>query len=555
MLLLVVQFSAMPFFDSPWAIQDKERNLWYIIPFMMGNGFLLQAFFVVCGFFAARLLRTHGLKAVLWDWLRYLLLPVALTAVTIIPVSDWMFQRAVRNKLQESASSKSVCTAGKEANIWCAAKEGNLLVVKKHLLAGKIDVNAPDPQFGFTPLTWATIAGHIDAATLLIGVGAKVNGKNHDGGTALHEAVFMGRDDVAEFLLLNDADKAAVDNAGKVVLSRGTTKWDHVLAKMGEWRIERDPRDVCGGRLAIANLFLDYKEAENVDTTTRVKEQRNSLVWRLLTHKATAYHLWFLWHLCLLLPVFVFLYTFCTRRWRGLPPRLVRSSLRYLWLIPLTIIPQWYMSAQGTVAGFCSDVSPTILPPLRVLLYYGIFMLFGALYYDSNDRSSEVGKRWYILLPIGFLLIFPAGLIYGVLRFVIPDLWLGANISDWQHLTSVAVQVTYSWVMVFATIGFFRRFVPNETRVWHYISNAAFWLYLANLPLLLLVQNSMKTWLLPADIKYGLQMLTVGGVLLLLYEFLVRRTPLAKLLGEQHRACSMASADEADNQDDGQQPV
>ena len=39
MLLVVVQFSAMPFFDSPWAIQDKERNLWYIIPFMMGNGF------------------------------------------------------------------------------------------------------------------------------------------------------------------------------------------------------------------------------------------------------------------------------------------------------------------------------------------------------------------------------------------------------------------------------------------------------------------------------------------------------------------------------------
>ena len=154
-----------------------------------------------------------------------------------------------------------------------------------------------------------------------------MNSKNYDGGTALHEAVFMGRDDIAEFLLPNGADKAAVDNADKVVLSRGTTKWDHALAKMGEWRIERDPRDIYGGRLAIANLFLDDKEAENVDTATRVKEQRNRPVWRLFTHKAIAYHLWFLWHMCLLLPVFVFLYAFCTQRWRGLPPRWVHSSL------------------------------------------------------------------------------------------------------------------------------------------------------------------------------------------------------------------------------------
>ena len=182
-------------------------------------------------------------------------------------------------------------------------------------------------------------------------------------------------------------------------------------------------------------------------------------------------------------------------------------------------------------------------------------MLFGALYYDSNDRSGEVGKRWAILLPLGLLLVFTAGLIYGVLRFINPDLWLGTNISDWQYLTSVAAQATYSWVMVFATIGFFRRFVPNETRAWHYISNSTFWLYLANLPLLLLVQNSMKTWLLPADVKYVLQMFTVGGILLLLYEFLVRRTPLDRLLGNQHRACSTAISNEADNQDDGQQTV
>lgn len=555
MLLVVVQFSAMPFFDSPWPIQDKERNLWYVIPYIMGNGFLLQAFFVISGFFAARLLRTQGLRAVLWDWLRYLLLPVSLTAVTIIPISDWIFQRAVRSKLQENASSKSVCIVGKKANIWCAAKEGNLLAIKEHLLAGRVDVNAPDPYFGFTPLTWATIAGEIDVAVLLLRVGAKVSGKNRDGGTALHEAVFMGRDDMAEFLLLNNADMDAVDNEGKDVLSRVTTKWHQMYTNMGAWQIERDPRNVYGGRLAVANLLLGYREAEDRHNDTRVKELHSSPAWRLLAHKETAYNLWFLWHLCLLLPVFVSLYALCTRHWRGLPLLLVRSPFCYLWLIPLTMIPLWYMSAQGTMPGFCSDISTTVLPPPRVLLYHGIFMLFGALYYDSNDHNGEIGKRWYIPFLIGLLLVFPAGLTLGVLRFAIPNLWLGATISVGQHLTSVALQATYSWVMVFAAIGFFRRFVSHKSKVWHYVCNAAFWLYLANTPLLLLVQDSMKTWMLPADIKYVLQMLTVGGVMLLSYELLVRRTPLAKLLGEQHRACSTAIASAADTQDDGQQPA
>ena len=144
---------------------------------------------------------------------------------------------------------------------------------------------------------------------------------------------------------------------------------------------------------------------------------------------------------------------------------------------------------------------------------------------------------------------------------------VGTQVSNLSSLVLMAFVpvVTYLCVSVcllHATLArlatavvFFRRFVPNETRAWHYISNSTFWLYLANLLLLLLVQNSMKTWLLPADVKYVLQMFTVGGILLLLYEFLVRRTPLDRLLGNQHRACSTAISNEADNQDDGQQTV
>ena len=555
MLLVVVQFSSLPFFDSPWPIQDKERNLWYIIPYVMGNGFLLQAFFVVCGFFAARLLRTQGLKAVLQDWLRYLVVPVAVTAVTITPLTDWLFQRAIKEKLREGTNGKAICSTSTEANIWCAAQQGDRLAVKKILLAGKVDVNAPDPRFGFTPLTWAALAGHIDVATLLLRAGAEVSSKNRDGGTALHKAAFLGRDDVAEFLLLNGASTTVLNDKGESVLSRAREKWPRLFASMKKWHIERDPRDVYSGRLAVANLLLNHKENEHVAAATRVQAYHSNSVWRLLAHKELLFSLWFLWHLCMMLPVFISLYALCTRRWRGLPVWLVCSPLRYLWLIPLTMIPLWYMSAQGTLPGFCSDISTTIFPPLRVLLYYGIFMLFGALYYDSHDHRGEVGKSWYLLSLIGLLIVYPAGLVYAVLRFALPDLWIGASISPAEHLLSVALQATYSWVMIFATIGFFRRFVPARSKKWHYTCNAAFWLYLAQTPPLLLVQSSMKNWLLPADIKYVLQMLILGGVMLLSYELLVRRTPLAKLFGERHQACATVVAGGADNQDDAPQPA
>ena len=522
----------------------------------MGNGILLQTFFVVSGFFAARLLRTQGLKALLWDWWRYLLLPVLLTAATLFPISSWMFQRAVKTIQQEHEGDKPICTPDTTMNIWCAAKSGELEMVKKHLAAETDKVNTPDPLHGMTPLTWAVIAGNIDVATYLLRAGAEVNGRNSNGGTALHAVVVAGREDTAELLLLNGIDTTITDHEGKTALSRATTKWRHTFQKAGEWQLEHDPRDVYGGRLATAHLLLQYKNAPtHTDISAAgVREYQHSQLWRFLTNKHMLLNLWFLWHLCLMLPFFA-LYAFLTSRWRGLPPILVRSPLRFLWLIPLTMLPMWYMSAQGTVPGFCSDVYSTILPPLRVLLYYGIFLFFGTLYYDCHDFKGEIGKRWVVLLLVGTLLVFPLALIGGVLRFAIPNLGIGAIISDWQHLASVAAQATYSWVMVFAVIGCFRRFVTKVGRVWHYICNSSYWLYLANTPILILVQDMMKTWRLPADIKYIAQMLIVGGVMLLTYEYLVRRTLIGKLLGEQHRSCSTAIAGEVRALNDEQQPV
>jgi len=65
-------------------------------------------------------------------------------------------------------------------NIWQAAYEGNIEVVKQHLAAGT-DVNAKNDG-GYTPLHYAAFNGHKEIAELLIAKGADVNAKDGIGG-------------------------------------------------------------------------------------------------------------------------------------------------------------------------------------------------------------------------------------------------------------------------------------------------------------------------------------------------------------------------------------
>jgi ankyrin repeat protein len=62
------------------------------------------------------------------------------------------------------------------------------------------------------------VANRKDVAELLLANGAKVNARNNDGRTALHEAADAGNKDVLELLLANKADVNAKANNGDTPL-------------------------------------------------------------------------------------------------------------------------------------------------------------------------------------------------------------------------------------------------------------------------------------------------------------------------------------------------
>ena len=73
-------------------------------------------------------------------------------------------------------------------DIWEAAEQGNIEVVKQHLADGT-DVNAKTEDNGRTPLHCATVEGQKETVELLLAKGADVNAKGWDGRTPVDYAI------------------------------------------------------------------------------------------------------------------------------------------------------------------------------------------------------------------------------------------------------------------------------------------------------------------------------------------------------------------------------
>jgi peptidoglycan/LPS O-acetylase OafA/YrhL len=154
-------------------------------------------------------------------------------------------------------------------------------------------------------------------------------------------------------------------------------------------------------------------------------------------------------------------------------------------------------------------------------IYYSIFFFWGAFYYDCDDSAGRLGRQWIVALPVALLVIFPVTLTLGLT----PN-WLG----QYRQPILLVLKAAYAWMMVFSLMGISRELIARESRVWRYISDVAYWMYLAHLPLILVAQEIVRTWNLPAVVKYGLVCFGVTGVMLLIHQFFLRYTFLGTLL-------------------------
>ncbi|MFO0888670.1 MAG: acyltransferase family protein [Isosphaeraceae bacterium] len=527
MLLGIGLHASMSFAPLPWVVQDSRQIPLFGVLMAVIHGFRMPLFFLVSGFFTAMLWRRRGLHAMLRQRATRILLPLLLGLVTIIPlmnvVSIW------------AASSGSGPFNTDDGTLIAAVRLGDRAAVERRLQDGA-DVKAVDPGLGVPPLAWAALRGDRDIAALLIDRGADVNARSGDGSTPLQSAAFLGHADVAELLVERGADVRSRDNRGNGPIEATKADWELTQYLAGgllrlplgeEAEIEQGRariRELIGRQPALASSGVATDGRPETGPAGGLMAAYRGMVFseRLriplggssfhLVETPVFHHLWFLWFLCWLVPAFALLAWTAERwGWRRPSPRWILSPLRFCWLVPLTLLPEAFMGYGDLHFG--ADTATGLLLPPHLLLYYGIFFGFGALYYDAGDDEGRLGRRWGLLLSAAILFILPVAL---------------ATMTS--HLFTALPQVLYTWAMCFGVMGLFRRVLRKESFAVRYVSDSSYWLYLTHLPLVIAAQAVVRDWPWPPLVKFALITTVVTAILLISYQLLVRYTWIGVLL-------------------------
>ena len=228
-----------------------------------------------------------------------------------------------------------------------------------------------------------------------------------------------------------------------------------------------------------------------------------SFFWWPFIWLSTLSHLWFLWFLLWLCAGFI------------LAAKLgVKFSHPVIWwlAIPLALVPQLLMHEPV----FGPDTSDGLFLDPVVLAYYVPFFVFGAFLYQ---REIQISRWWTLaLLPALTVVLFGGlALLYDVKE-------------DWAKPLADAFQVAFAWLMCFGLIGLFRLIAARE-RYWvRYLSDASYWLYLWHLALIVIAFELLVDWRVSVHIKFTVMVVAVTVILLVVYQFGVRYTPIGTML-------------------------
>ena len=546
---------ALAFIPGAWAVSDASvegDGTPYAILVTAIHGFRMPVFFLMSGFFTAMLWRQRGLRALVTHRARRVLLPLVIAMIVVIPLTwaAWGYAESA-STVDDSGGTGGAVEVRAEDNVWAAAALGDTAALERHISAGA-PLDDDDPVFGVTPLAWAALHGRTEAAKWLLDNGADIGARNRDGGTALHAAAFMGRTETVRLLLERGADPDAVDANGVLPLDSSradaeTTAWlagllglSYDETALDEGR--REAAQLLGGaaeRTDAAGGVAPYRDGADAD----VDEGSGLLVpwywealygteWGRLFTEDVFSHLWFLWHLVWLVGAFALVAWAAARLGLSLswvPERLLVTPALYLWAVPVTMAAQFFMGVEGQWPEFGADTYTGLLPAPHVLVYYGVFFAFGAVYFGRNEGGARIGRWWQATLPLA-LVVLLAGL---VLTF--PE--DGGTAQGGARWGSLFFQAAYAWMMALGLMGLFRAVLGAGNARVRYLSDASYWLYLMHLPLIIALQGLSFEWALPPAVKLVLLIAVTTGVLLVVYEWGVRYTPVGTLLnGRRTRA-------------------
>jgi Acyltransferase family/Ankyrin repeats (3 copies) len=317
MLLGIALHASLSFSTLPWIAHDTRQSELYSLFMMAVHGFRMPLFFLVSGFFTAMLWRRRGLAALIKQRAVRILIPCLAGLVTIIPMVSWVSAWAIQHAVPVVVTD--------DGSIVAAVRLRDSAALRARVGTG-LDINKGDASFGVAPLGWAVMLGESDSAAVLMDAGANVKAANSDGSTPLHSAALLERPKLAALLLEHGADASSRNQAGQTALDSTTVDWDttQFIAKLlqipvgteaeidaGRAEVRRllepitrstDDAQRAGGSVAasgggIVKAYRRFLDSDRLSVA--VAGGKFNLIRTPVFH-----HLWFLWFLCWLVPIF-----------------------------------------------------------------------------------------------------------------------------------------------------------------------------------------------------------------------------------------------------------
>lgn len=505
MLLGIVMHGLLSFFANPiWPVQDLYQHEAYEWANQAIHGFRMPLFFLISGYFTTMLWKRKGLRSLLLHRVQRILLPLVVGGIIIIPLV-WI----------ADALGKSSQVRPHETTFWAALYEGNIAQLTQELEQGA-DPEAVD-QAGQSALMVSAWYNQIECAETLLQFGAAPNQTEEGGHTALHTAAFLGRTDIAELLLDRGAEVNVRSREGKTPLNSLRESWSTVEWIAGMLNVTVDRREVLAGRkklepILIARGATSQNGAASKESSSALRDLKD--FYMLLAMFPLTAHLWFLYYLLMLVAGFA-LATLSLKALGtpSLPAWLLRPPVALLTLVPLTACTQYFMTQ-----SFGPDTAMGILPWPPKLLYYTIFFGYGAVCFGRPEFEEQAGRWWPFLLVAAV----PLG-VYGI------HLFQSVPVGGQRVVYSLCAAL-FAWVMILAFLGLFRSFFSRENKGVRFVSDASYWMYLAHLPLVMILQALISSWNLPSSLKLTLLCLVTFAFLLLTYRYLVRYTLIGTML-------------------------
>jgi peptidoglycan/LPS O-acetylase OafA/YrhL len=498
MTLGIAVHVSLAFFQSCWPVHDSRPSGFLLLLFLAIHGFRMPLFFLLSGYFTMLVYRRRGLGSLLQQRFMRIAVPLALAMATIKPLDGYLERYAARSSRLEPAISEMF--------------GGDAEAVRRRFAAGA-DAEDRDAVFRRRMLSWAALSNHAAVVVAVIDAGADVNARGGLGDTVLHDAVAFGRDEAVAVLLARGADPRIANRSGRMPLAM-TCISPELAAEyaplLGLPPLEAD--EIARGRGRIRELLGD------VGMTVGGPLDRAVLAyWRFLGSDRFRLrfgrepfhlvdtnifdHLWFLWSLCWFVAAFALLAV----------ANLLPTGRHRWWLVPLSVVPQLFMGQ--SMSGFFGPDTPFgLLPQPHLLAFYGCFYFFGAATFAAEGMQTRLGDRWRVLLPAAAVL-FGAGVATIGLR-----------------PAAAALQPAYAWAMSVGLIGLFHRSFPHPSGQVAWLADAAYWMYLAHVPLVLAAQLVVRDWPLPGGVKFLLMFAAVTAVLLVTYAWCVRPTLIGRIL-------------------------